>query len=70
MLKEQFVTEFETVNTMDGVRVDLEGGWILIRSSNTSPLIRLTVEADNEQLLNQLTTQFLKRTREAVQQKL
>jgi phosphomannomutase len=70
MLKEQFITEFETVNTMDGVRVDLEGGWILIRSSNTSPLIRLTVEADNEQLLNQLATQFLKRTREAVQQKL
>jgi phosphomannomutase len=69
-LKEQFVTEFDMVNTMDGVRVELEGGWILIRASNTSPLIRLTVEADNEQLVNQLTTQFLKRTRETIHHKM
>jgi phosphoglucosamine mutase len=30
---------------MDGVRVDREDGWFLIRASGTQPLVRLTAEA-------------------------
>jgi phosphomannomutase len=52
---------------MDGVRVDLPDGWILIRASNTSPVIRLTTEADNEAILQDLTTQFLARTHEIIE---
>jgi len=66
-LKGEFISEFENVNTMDGVRVELDEGWVLIRPSNTSPLIRLTVEADNEHLVHQLTTRFLERTKEVVE---
>jgi phosphoglucosamine mutase len=33
------------VTTMDGVRVDREDGWFLIRASGTQPLVRLTAEA-------------------------
>ena len=43
---------------MDGVRVDLEAGWCLIRASNTSPVIRLTVEADNDDELKKLMNKF------------
>jgi len=66
-LKQKLIKEFEHVNTMDGVRVDLPDGWILIRPSNTSPIIRLTTEADNETILQDLTTQFLARTHEIIE---
>jgi phosphomannomutase len=66
-LKQKLTKEFKHVNTMDGVRVDLPDGWILIRPSNTSPIIRLTTEADNEIILQDLTTQFLARTHEIIE---
>jgi len=66
-LKQKLTKEFEHVNTMDGVRVDLPDGWILIRPSNTSPIIRLTTEADNETILQNLTTKFLARTHEIIE---
>ncbi|HEX9914869.1 MAG TPA: phosphoglucosamine mutase [Candidatus Bathyarchaeia archaeon] len=36
--------EVMDLNTVDGVRLELEGGWVLIRPSGTEPIIRLTVE--------------------------
>ena len=36
---------FERVNTLDGVRVETDDGWFLIRASGTQPLIRVTAEA-------------------------
>ncbi len=35
------------VNTLDGVRVDLDEGWILVRPSGTEPKIRITAESEN-----------------------
>ena len=35
------------VSTVDGVRLQLEDGWVLIRPSGTEPIIRITVEAHN-----------------------
>jgi phosphoglucosamine mutase len=34
------------INTLDGVRVDLPDGWILVRPSGTEPKIRITVESE------------------------
>ena len=33
---------------LDGIRVDMDRGWVLIRASNTGPTIRLTVEGETE----------------------
>ncbi|MCX6671255.1 MAG: hypothetical protein NTX92_04995, partial [Euryarchaeota archaeon] len=67
-LKQELSKEYEQVNTMDGVRVDFKDGWVLIRASNTSPIIRLTAEADTTAILQDLSSRFLKKTQEMIQQ--
>ncbi|OQB10209.1 MAG: Phosphomannomutase/phosphoglucomutase [Parcubacteria group bacterium ADurb.Bin216] len=38
---------------MDGIRIDYEDWWLLVRGSNTEPLLRLIVEAKTEDLLKE-----------------
>ncbi len=37
--------EVTDISTVDGVHLQLEDGWVLIRPSGTEPIIRITVEA-------------------------
>jgi phosphoglucosamine mutase len=46
--------EFETVDTIDGVRAETDNGWFLIRASGTQPLVRVTAEARTETAAKQL----------------
>jgi phosphoglucosamine mutase len=41
--------EHKKVSTIDGVRLTLKEGWVLIRPSGTEPLLRLTVEAESKE---------------------
>jgi phosphoglucosamine mutase len=46
-LSEGYVDSFhgvKDVSTVDGVRLEVEEGWVLVRPSGTEPLIRVTVE--------------------------
>ncbi|MGQ3414293.1 phosphoglucosamine mutase [Natrinema sp. LN54] len=36
---------YDEIETLDGVRVETESGWFLLRASGTQPLIRVTAEA-------------------------
>ena len=38
---------------IDGLKIDFEDWWFLIRKSNTQPLIRLIIEAKNDKLLEE-----------------
>ncbi|MEM2439784.1 MAG: phosphoglucosamine mutase [Candidatus Bathyarchaeia archaeon] len=38
---------YKDVSTVDGVRLALEDGWVLVRASGTEPLVRLTVEGES-----------------------
>jgi phosphoglucosamine mutase len=41
-------------STIDGVRLTLKEGWLLIRASGTEPLIRVTVEGKTENIAKEL----------------
>ncbi len=56
-LKQKLASEYE-INTMDGIRIDLGKGWVLIRKSNTEPIIRVTVEAETNEEVNELVEKF------------
>ncbi|MBN3036991.1 MAG: phosphomannomutase/phosphoglucomutase [Candidatus Diapherotrites archaeon] len=65
-LKEKFSKEYEDVDTMDGIRVNLNKGWVLIRCSNTSPIIRLMAEAETDRDLASIVDAFSKELEEAM----
>ena len=53
----------EEVNTEDGLKIDLEQGWVQLRKSNTEPIIRVYSEARDESesitLANKIIDQFI-----------
>jgi phosphomannomutase len=57
-LKEELKTKFDRLNDQDGIRIDTDEGWVLIRCSNTSPVIRMTVEARDNTILENMKQRF------------
>jgi phosphomannomutase len=57
-LQKSFSETYKNVNVMDGVRVDTDEGWALMRCSNTEPTIRMTAEASSDDVLNELVEKF------------
>ncbi len=47
------------IDKLDGLTVETETYWFNLRSSNTQPLLRLNVEANDPETLNQATTELL-----------
>ncbi len=46
------------ITTIDGVRVDYDNGWGLVRPSNTTPCLVLRFEADNQKTLEEIQAKF------------
>ena len=46
------------INTLDGVKFDLNEGWVHLRRSNTEPIIRVYAEASTEDAANALAGRF------------
>ena len=53
-------SKFENANTIDidGIRVEFEKGWGLLRASNTSPFLVLRFEAETEEDLEEIKEMF------------
>jgi phosphomannomutase/phosphoglucomutase len=59
-LVEAFKKEYEVID-VDGARVLFDGGWGLIRSSNTQPVLVLRFEAVNEDRLEEIRSIFMEK---------
>jgi phosphomannomutase len=56
---EHYEKEGAKIDHLDGVTVQSPNWWFNLRPSNTQPLLRLNVEADNPELLRQKTEEVL-----------
>ncbi len=54
---EFFKSKYETID-IDGVRVNLDGGWGLVRASNTQPALVMRFEATSPERLAEIRTMF------------
>ncbi|MEW5996826.1 MAG: phosphoglucosamine mutase [Candidatus Micrarchaeota archaeon] len=54
------------LETGDGIRIDGEGYWVLVRPSGTESIIRLTAEAKNKELLDKVAGKAREIIRKAV----
>ena len=59
-IKENAVKKYDNVNTIDGVKIVFADSWALIRASNTSPILRLSIEARSQKRLNGLESEMKK----------
>lgn len=53
-------------NTDDGLRIDFDDHWVHLRKSNTEPIIRIIVEANNKNLADSLSEKYTKEIQELV----
>ena len=49
----------ERTSTIDGVKIDLDEGWVHMRKSNTEPIIRVYAEAGSAEAANRLGQRFM-----------
>lgn len=47
------------IDELDGVTVESDNFWFNVRPSNTEPLLRLNLEADNEEVMHEKTSEVL-----------
>ncbi len=57
----------DRVTDVDGIRIDVDGGWFLVRASGTEPLVRITAEAREESRMESLLSTAEELVREAVE---
>jgi len=57
-LVEEFKKDYDVID-VDGARVLFDGGWGLVRASNTQPVLVLRFEATDETRLNEIRTVFM-----------
>lgn len=54
----EFKQEYPVID-VDGARVLFDGGWGLVRASNTQPVLVLRFEAENEKRLEEIRKVFM-----------
>ena len=60
----EYFTENHNCNTIDGVRIQYENGWGLVRASNTQPVIVCRFEGDTPERMNEIKKTVLDKLHE------
>ena len=55
-LKERFKNE--RISTVDGLKIDLDEGWVHLRKSNTEPILRIYTEGKTREEANRIAQRF------------
>jgi phosphoglucosamine mutase len=62
MLEKPEIFGYGTINNMDGLRIDFEDSWVLVRASGTEPIFRVlaesTSQAETDRLLDETVISF------------
>ncbi len=58
-LEEHFGKEAQSIDHTDGITMDFGDWWFNVRPSNTEPLLRLNVEANSKELMEQKRDEVL-----------
>ncbi len=53
ILKKQYILGAKFISELDGFFADLGDWWILVRPSNTEPLLRIVIESASDKILNE-----------------
>lgn len=64
-IADQFRKDHPVID-LDGARVLMDGGWGLIRASNTQPALVLRFEAENKTRLEEIKNQFMEKVAELI----
>jgi phosphomannomutase/phosphoglucomutase len=59
-IKEKAMKTYKNINTIDGIKIIFPDSWALIRASNTSPILRLSIEARSQKRLDELKKEMTK----------
>jgi phosphomannomutase len=51
---------YKKIDAIDGVKIVFPDSWALIRASNTSPILRLSIEARDRKRLDELKKEMTK----------
>ncbi|OQY94821.1 MAG: phosphoglucosamine mutase [Sphingobacteriales bacterium UTBCD1] len=54
------------INTDDGLKIEFDGDWVHLRSSNTEPIIRIYAESNFETKANNIAMQLMRDIRESM----
>ncbi len=52
-MRDHFRARYEVID-VDGMRVNMPGGWALLRASNTQPVVVLRFEAESPEMLERI----------------
>jgi phosphomannomutase len=59
-IKTKAMEIYQNIDTIDGVKIIFSDSWALIRASNTSPILRLSIEARDQKRLDELKQEMTK----------
>jgi phosphomannomutase len=58
-IREEAKQAYENVDTIDGAKIIFPDSWALIRASNTSPELRLSIEAEDQKRIKELKKEMM-----------